>query len=113
MKFQHLPIGARFEFEGRWYTKVGPLVAAEEGGGQRMIPRYAVLRGLNDAAAVTGDNTVAQLDIAEVSAAFAEFEQMAGQLLREAAGIDTAPQAAVQSALTTAGQVFRNRLNIK
>ncbi|ARU32433.1 hypothetical protein CAP31_12550 [Sulfuriferula sp. AH1] len=113
MKFQHLPIGAHFEFEGRCYTKVGPLVAAEEGGGQRMIPRYAVLRGLNDVAAAAAPITVPQLEAAEVSAAFAEFEQLAGQMLHEATNADPARQAAVQAALTVAGQVFRNRLNIK
>lgn len=113
MKFQHLPLGARFEFEGRCYTKVGPLVAADEGGGQRMIPRYAVLRDLNEAAAVTAPIMVLQLEAAEVSAAFAEFEQIAGQLLHEAAGIDADRHAAMQSALTTAGQAFRNKLNIR
>lgn len=112
MKFQHLPIGARFEYEGRWYTKVGPLVAAEEGGGQRMIPRYAVLRGSNNVAAAA-PVTVPQLETAEVSAAFAEFEQIAGQLLHEAINADPVHQGAMQAALTVAGQVFRNRLNIK
>ena len=43
MKFQQLPQGARFEYEGQVYTKVGPLTAAAENGRQRMIPRFAVL----------------------------------------------------------------------
>jgi len=44
MKLNHLPIGARFEYEGQIYTETGPITAAAEKGGQRMIPRHAVLR---------------------------------------------------------------------
>lgn len=43
MKFQHLPIGTRFVYQGETYTKSSPLVASVDGGGQRMIPRYASL----------------------------------------------------------------------
>jgi hypothetical protein len=49
MKFQLLPIGARFEYEGKVYVKSGPLTASTEGGGRRMIPRYALLRPLDGA----------------------------------------------------------------
>jgi hypothetical protein len=44
MKLTQLPIGARFEYEGQIFTKTGPMTAAGESGGQRMIPRYAVLK---------------------------------------------------------------------
>jgi hypothetical protein len=44
MKFPQLPIGARFEFEGKTYVKTGPIAATGEEGGQRMIPRWADLR---------------------------------------------------------------------
>lgn len=47
MKLQHLAIGARFEYEGVVYVKTGPITASAEEGGQRMIPRYAVLRPLD------------------------------------------------------------------
>jgi hypothetical protein len=43
MKFQHLPLGARFVYQGEIFTKISPLVASVDGGGQRMIPRYASL----------------------------------------------------------------------
>ena len=46
MKLQDLPMGARFEYEGVVYFKTGPLTASSEAGGQRIIPRYAVLRSL-------------------------------------------------------------------
>ena len=47
MKLQHLAIGARFEYEGEVFVKTGPLTASSENGGQRIIPRYAVLRPLD------------------------------------------------------------------
>jgi hypothetical protein len=43
MKFQHLPLGTRFVYQGDIFTKISPLVASVDGGGQRMIPRYASL----------------------------------------------------------------------
>jgi hypothetical protein len=45
MKIHQLPNGARFEYEGEEYVKTGPLFAAGKGG-QRLIPKYAVLKPL-------------------------------------------------------------------
>ncbi len=42
MKIHQLPMGARFTYEGEEYVKTGPLLAAGKGG-QRLIPKYAVL----------------------------------------------------------------------
>ncbi len=44
MKLQYLAIGERFEYEGQVFVKTGPLTASGEIGGQRLIPRHAVLR---------------------------------------------------------------------
>lgn len=45
MKFNNLPQGSRFEFEGKVYVKAGPLTAAaEDGSGLRMIPRHVLLK---------------------------------------------------------------------
>lgn len=107
MKFQHLPIGAPFEFEGKHYTKTSPLVAAEEGGGQRLIPRFAVLRTLPGSAAM-GYKTLTLS--AEVEVAFAAFEQTASQLLQRAQGASDAQQVALQTALTAAAQRFRSKI---
>jgi hypothetical protein len=42
MRFPQVEIGQRFSFQGRRYTKTGPLTASEEGtGSQRMIQRSA------------------------------------------------------------------------
>ena len=42
MKFPHLPIGQRFSFKGKTYTKTGPLTASEENTGKnRLIMKSA------------------------------------------------------------------------
>ncbi len=46
-------MGARFEFEEAEYVKTGPLLATGKGG-QRLIPKYAVLRPLDAAARPAG-----------------------------------------------------------
>lgn len=46
MKIHQLPMGARFEYAGQAYVKTGPLVGSGEGG-QRLIPKYAVLKVLD------------------------------------------------------------------
>lgn len=43
MKIHQLPMNARFEYEGHEYVKTGPLLATGPGG-QRLIPKYAVLK---------------------------------------------------------------------
>jgi len=42
-------MGARFEYAGQAYVKTGPLIGAGEGG-QRLIPKYAVLKVLDGSA---------------------------------------------------------------
>ena len=43
MKIHQLPMGARFEYEGEEYVKTGPLLGSGKVG-QRLIPKYAVLK---------------------------------------------------------------------
>ena len=53
MKIHQLPEGARFEYEGEAYVKTGPMFATGPKG-QRLIPKYAVLKPL-DIPAVASD----------------------------------------------------------
>lgn len=80
MKLNHLPIGARFEFEGEIYTKTGPITAASEKGGQRMIPRYAVLRPVDGHTPPPAPTTQRQLDEARVITAFEAYHSIALRL---------------------------------
>lgn len=52
MKIHQLPLGARFEYAGEEYVKTGPLVASGKDG-QRLIPKYAVLKVLGEGAPAT------------------------------------------------------------
>lgn len=83
MKLQHLPLGARFEYEGIVFVKTGPLTASSEKGGQRIIPRYAVLKPL-DGVAVDDSRKPQGLDEAKVFKAFETFHQSCFELLDEA-----------------------------
>ena len=49
MKFKLLSIGQKFEYEGEIFVKTSPLVASNiKTGHNKMIPRYAVLKLLDD-----------------------------------------------------------------
>ncbi len=43
MRLQDVPMGGSFEYEGQVFTKTGPMTAAATKGGQRLIPRSAIL----------------------------------------------------------------------
>jgi hypothetical protein len=80
MKLQHLAMGARFEYEGLVFVKTGPLTATSEVGGQRIIPRHAVLRPL-DLPATEGKG---RLEAAVVRKAFNTFFETSNRLVGEA-----------------------------
>ena len=44
MKIDQLPLGARFRWKGRNYTKVGPMTASADAGGVDFIPKHAALQ---------------------------------------------------------------------
>ena len=49
MKFKLLSIGQKFEYEGESYIKTSPLIACNiKTSHNKMIPRYAVLKLLDD-----------------------------------------------------------------
>ena len=74
MKFTQIPLGTRFEFEGKIFSKTGPMTAsADDGSGQRLIPRYAVLKPVDGAAPVVDAPPARQVDEACVIAAFDSF----------------------------------------
>lgn len=84
MKLQHLEIGARFEYEGEIFVKTGPITAAGEKTGQRVIPRSAVLKPLDLAPQEPGKAGLRRkLDEKTVRNAFDTFYQAAAELLDE------------------------------
>jgi hypothetical protein len=88
MKFQHLAIGARFEFEGKVYVKTGPVAASSGQGGQRLIPRYANLIPLDGSTPPAKPEPGRKLDEATVLAAFDVFCGTCVRLLDEPARLE-------------------------
>jgi hypothetical protein len=77
MKIHQLPPGARFKYEGEEYVKSGPLLATGKGG-QRLIPKYAVLKVLGDGGAVP----VQQRDALARDAVLAALEKFSATCAR-------------------------------
>lgn len=71
MKIHQLPPGARFEYEGEEYVKTGPLLGTGKGG-QRLIPKYAVLK-VQGTSEPMRDKQLTALSRAAVLAAFEKF----------------------------------------
>jgi hypothetical protein len=82
MKIHELPMGARFEYEGEEYSKTGPLFATGKGG-QRLIPKYAVLRVLDGSQPVVA-KAETPLVRADVRKAFDVFCDQCAELVPDA-----------------------------
>jgi hypothetical protein len=83
MKFTQLPVGAQFEFNGKAYTKTTALIGtATDGTGQRVIPRYAVLKPIGAVAPIAPPVTAATLE--RVLAAFEQAHAAYAQVLDDA-----------------------------
>lgn len=82
MKIHQLPMGARFEYEGAEYVKSGPMFATGPAG-QRMIPKYAVLKPLDPLAASADASLHGAIAHADVLKAFAGFYARCADLVPE------------------------------
>jgi hypothetical protein len=76
MKFSHLPMGARFRYQGRLYSKTSPLAATGEDGLQRLIPRSAAVEAAEVATPAPGQ---------DLAGALTSHHEMCRALLAEAA----------------------------
>ncbi len=112
MKFNLLPIGARFEYEGEVWVKAGPLSADRaSGGGRRMIPRSAILKPLDGVAVAEPAVPAAAVEPAVALAAVdAVAERCAGLLERLAPQLEPAALAAAREELAAARQEAAARL---
>ncbi|MBS0512151.1 MAG: hypothetical protein JSR42_13375 [Proteobacteria bacterium] len=86
MKIDQLPPGARFQWRGRNYTKVGPMTAAADSGGVDFIPKHANLQPIPGEAppAAPEEATAPPLDAARVKAAFEAYHRTALHVTDEA-----------------------------
>jgi hypothetical protein len=89
MRFPQVRIGQRFAYQGRQYTKTGPLTASEEGtGSQRMIMRAAEVTLLE----ASGDDAARpykqRYKRAEVERVLRGFRRALSERVAAAAGSD-------------------------
>lgn len=85
MKIDQLPLGARFQWKGVTYTKVGPMTASGDTGGSAFIPKHASLQPVPGEAALREPQCAPKdkLVAARVIAAFEDYHQAALALLDE------------------------------
>lgn len=73
MRFPHLPIGQRFSFKGKTYTKTGPLTASEEESGKsRLMMKSAEVAPLELSEQSVSDKSE-QFSRAEVTEMFLQY----------------------------------------
>lgn len=86
MKIDQLPIGTRFQWKGRNYTKVGPMTAAAEAGGVEFVPKHATLQPIPGEAPppLVPDEPTGALDAGKVKAAFETYHRTALRLADDA-----------------------------
>jgi hypothetical protein len=87
MKIDLLPLGARFQWKGITYTKVGPMTAsAESGGGSVFVPKHAALQPVPGEAPPQAPPSpkAKTLNTAKVMVAFEAYHQAALSLADEA-----------------------------
>ena len=82
MKIHQLPNGSRFEYEGEEYVKTGPLFATGKGG-QRLIPKYAVLKPLGETQSSVPESKEIRISKAAVLGAFDAFCEECSALVAE------------------------------
>ncbi|MBS0543744.1 MAG: hypothetical protein JSR40_08410 [Proteobacteria bacterium] len=86
MKIDQLPTGARFQWKGRKYSKVGPMTAAADDGGVEFVPKHAALQPIPGEAppAAPEEDTAPALNAAKVKAAFETYHRTALRVVDEA-----------------------------
>jgi hypothetical protein len=114
MKFQQLPEGQRFEFEGEIYTKVDQLKARHARSGRhRVIRRSATVKSLAVAIPTDTVTQACRLPVADISAAFEVFYRRCRQCLEElAVRPDTRSLETAYGDLESARQRFLDTLGL-
>lgn len=95
MKFHELGIGQRFELDGAVYVKTSPVLAGQvDGGGSRFMPRYVMVKLLDDAAPRTEVKPEKSLRAETVLAAFEAYHARCREVLERMVPADRLEEAA-------------------
>ena len=111
-KFSLLAIGEAFEYQGKHYTKSGPLTASRSNGNNRMIPRSAVVAPLTGAAPERIVEAIEEkpLPAGQVIEAFEHYHKGCVEWLAMTEKVDAALAATIREAMESAKARFLNEL---
>jgi hypothetical protein len=99
VKFAQLPVGARFHFRERIFSKVSPIEAIDvEFDKRKVIPRSAKVTPTGDGADMSAPTLPEQLRRADVEAALADYSS---QLLAKLQRVDPPLNALQNAAIAT------------
>lgn len=107
MKFHLLPVGTRFRYDNRLFTKNAPLTATDEQGNQRMIPRSTNVEPVQEAPPAGVRHPVRD----RLVAAAEKYHRICSeQLTQLAESADPARASQVEAALEAAREDFLRNL---
>ena len=107
-KFHHLAIGQHFEWEGKSYIKSTPLIATQvPEGGQKFMPRAAIVKVLGIEAQEPVSEAPATLDSAIVRAALDRYHQRCMHISEACVGSEENTLSCIEKELE---QIYRELL---
>ncbi len=99
MKFHHLPIGASFEFQGKRYSKTGPMTASEDGTGKsKMMMRSAAVKTQDDGTEAPLPAATIELNREQASIAVNDYHAECLQIINKSKQIDPAATGKLEEA---------------
>ncbi|MES9955604.1 MAG: hypothetical protein ABW086_01030 [Sedimenticola sp.] len=90
MKFHQLPLGASFEFQGKRYTKSGPMTASSETGESKMMMRASAVKPLDGDSDAPPPPTSIELNRERASIVINDYHAECLQILNESGHLDPA-----------------------
>jgi len=112
MKFTQVANGAQFEYKGAIYTKSGPLMAVDETGASKMLPRSADVTPLTGAIATKPPTDInSEMNVLKVISTFEAFYAQCQACFQEVEGkIDPQTLKQMKAELERARQKFIDKL---
>ena len=112
MKFQHLKVGQKFEYQGNSYVKSSPLLATHsESGEQKLIPRYATVVVTDSTLPPHAKDSESNISSDKIRFAFDKFyDCVQDSLLKLEYELEADTLTSMQQRLATARQQFLDEL---
>lgn len=107
MKFNQLVEGQQFKYQGKIYTRSGPLMATDAQGQSKLMPRSAVVTPLSDSSPEPAPEPTKTITVAQARESFESFYTHCVDCLHELENDLAADKlAAMKQALESARQDY-------